>query len=79
VACDVFTQDDHRGLNSEQAAKLARILAFLNRAARPEDMNLPGFKLHALKGNLSGYWSVTVRANWRLFFGSRMATSATLT
>jgi proteic killer suppression protein len=63
-----YTHDDRRGLNSEQAAKLARILAFLNRAAHPEDMNLPGFKLHALKGNLTGYWSVTVRANWRIIF-----------
>ena len=31
-------------------------------------MNLPGFHLHALKGDLRGFWSVTVRANWRVIF-----------
>jgi proteic killer suppression protein len=49
-------------------AKIVRILALLDRAARPQDMNLPGFRLHPLKGELVGYWSVTVRANWRIIF-----------
>lgn len=31
-------------------------------------MDLPGFRLHPLKGKLSGYWSVTVSANWRIIF-----------
>ena len=31
-------------------------------------MNLPGFGLHPLKGDLKGIWSVTVRANWRVIF-----------
>jgi len=31
-------------------------------------MNLPGFRLHSLKGDLKGFWSVTVRANWRVIF-----------
>lgn len=31
-------------------------------------MNLPGWRLHALKGSLAGFWSVTVRANWRIIF-----------
>ena len=31
-------------------------------------MNLPGYRLHALKGDLRGFWSVTVRANWRIIF-----------
>ncbi len=64
----LFANDDRRGLNAEHVDKIARVLAFLDRAARPEDMNLPGFKLHPLKGNLAGYWSVTVRANWRIIF-----------
>ena len=33
-----------------------------------EEMDAPGLRLHALKGDLSGYWSVTVQANWRLIF-----------
>ena len=31
-------------------------------------MNLPGFRLHPLKGNYEGFWSVTVQANWRIIF-----------
>jgi len=31
-------------------------------------INLPGYRLHPLKGDLKGYWSVTVRANWRIIF-----------
>ena len=33
-----------------------------------EHMDLPGFKLHPLKGALKGFWAVTVRANWRVIF-----------
>jgi proteic killer suppression protein len=60
--------DDRRGVNAEHIDKITRVLAFLTRAARPEDMNLPGFRLHPLKGELAGYWSVTIRANWRIIF-----------
>lgn len=48
--------------------KLENILAVLNRSRSPEDMDLPGFRLHPLKGDLKGWWSVTVRANWRVIF-----------
>ena len=63
-----FEEDDHSGLNPEYTAKVARILARLDRAMRPDDMNLPGFRLHPLKGQLVGFWSVTIRANWRIIF-----------
>ena len=46
--------------------KIENILAVLNRASSPVDMNLPGFRLHPLRGNLKGFWAVTVRANWRI-------------
>ena len=42
--------------------------ARLNASTSPEDMNLPGLRLHPLKGNLEGFWSVTVQANWRIIF-----------
>jgi proteic killer suppression protein len=64
----LYEDDDRRGLNADQVDKIARILAFLSRASRPEDMNLPGFRLHPLRGDLDGLWSVTVRANWRIIF-----------
>ena len=47
------------------------ILVRLNASAEPEDMDLPGFRLHRLKGDYAGFWSVTVRANWRVIFRFR--------
>ena len=48
--------------------KIERILARLDEAAQPQDMNLPGFGLHRLKGDLAGYWAIRVSANWRIVF-----------
>ena len=64
----LFEDDDRSGINSEHADKVARILAQLQRSAKPDDMDLPGFRLHPLKGELAGFWSVTIRANWRIIF-----------
>jgi proteic killer suppression protein len=43
-------------------------LAQLDVASKPDDMDLPGFKLHPLKGDRAGFWSVTIGANWRVIF-----------
>lgn len=48
--------------------KLSRILARLNSAKSPYDMNIPGWDLHPLAGNLHGHWSVKVSKNWRVTF-----------
>ena len=40
----------------------------LDQASAPEHMDLPGLRLHPLKGELAGFWSVTVHANWRIVF-----------
>ena len=64
----LYGDDDQGGLNAQHAGKIARILAHLKRSARPQDIDVPGFRLHPLKGELSGYWSVTVQANWRIIF-----------
>ena len=50
------------------AARRKPLLARLNASANPFDMDLPGFRLHRLKGEYAGYWAVTVRANWRIIF-----------
>ena len=60
--------DDRRGVISEHAEKLRDILARLDAASSAADMDLPGFRLHPLKGELKGFWAVTVRANWRVIF-----------
>ena len=58
--------DDPRGVIVEHADKLRDILARLDAAGDVSDMDLPGFRLHALKGGFRGLWAVTVRANWRV-------------
>jgi proteic killer suppression protein len=60
--------DDPRGVIGEHAEKLRDILARLDAASAAADMDLPGFRLHPLKGELKGFWAVTVRANWRVIF-----------
>jgi proteic killer suppression protein len=55
----------------EHTEKLRDILARLDAAGDISDMDLPGFRLHPLKGEFRGFWAVTVRANWRVIF--RMA------
>ena len=52
----------------EHTAKLRDILARLDAASTVADMDLPGFRLHPLKGELKGFWAVTVRANWRVIY-----------
>jgi proteic killer suppression protein len=61
-------EDDPRGVMTEHTSKLRDILARLDAASSVSDMDLPGFRLHALKGDFKGFWAVTVRANWRVIF-----------
>jgi len=60
----LYADDDPRGVLREHAVKLRDILARLDAASAVSDMDLPGFRLHPLKGS----WAVTVRANWRVIF-----------
>jgi toxin HigB-1 len=61
-------EDDPRGVFAEHAVKLRDILARLDAARTVADMDMPGFRLHPLKGEFKGFWAVTVRANWRAIF-----------
>ncbi|MDQ3445347.1 MAG: type II toxin-antitoxin system RelE/ParE family toxin [Pseudomonadota bacterium] len=54
--------------NPQYADRLSRQLARLSDASGPDDMNLPGWHLHPLKGNRAGSWAVSVSGNWRLTF-----------
>ena len=63
-----FRKGTKAGIQAAHAARLSRQLAQLNQAQSQRDMNLPGWKLHPLKGALSGHWSVWVSGNWRLTF-----------
>ena len=64
----LYEDDDPRGVISQHAEKLRDILARLDAAAAVADMDLPGFRLHPLKGELKGFWAVTVRTNRRVVF-----------
>jgi proteic killer suppression protein len=64
----LYEKGETKGVRQDHVEKLENILAALNVARKPDDMNLPGFGLHPLKGDLKGIWSVTVRANWRVIF-----------
>jgi proteic killer suppression protein len=64
----LFTEDDGRKLPAAQRDKIARILARLNEAVTVQDMDLPGYRLHSLKGDLAGFWSVSVSGNRRIIF-----------
>jgi len=63
-----FVSGSKRGILPEHAEKIARILDRLDASISPTDMNLPGYRLHELKGKDTGTWSVTVNANWRITF-----------
>jgi proteic killer suppression protein len=64
----LYDEDNPRGVIGEHAEKLRDILARLDASRSVSDLDLPGFGLHPLKGQLKGYWAVTVRANWRVIF-----------
>lgn len=57
-----------RGVQVHHARKLKRILAALDAASTPEELDLPGYRLHRLKGRLKGHWSIWVNGNWRVTF-----------
>jgi len=63
-----YERGEDRQIRADHREALRDILVRLDASARPEDMDLPGFRLHRLKGNYAGFWAVTVRANWRVIF-----------
>jgi proteic killer suppression protein len=64
----LFRSGDTSGINAQHAARLRRLLTTLNASAGPAGMNLPGYRLHALRGGRKGQWAVSVSGNWRLVF-----------
>lgn len=65
-----WTKGLPKGLNAEWLPRLRLILAALDAADSPEQMNFPGSYFHALKGDLSGFYSVRLTANYRVIFQS---------
>jgi toxin HigB-1 len=63
-----YEDDDGRKLPAQMLERIGILLAALDEASTIDDMNRPSFRLHKLTGNLKEFWSVTVRANWRIVF-----------
>jgi toxin HigB-1 len=64
----LYERGDRSGIRPDLLEMVKDILARLDEADIPQAMSLPGYRLHPLKGDLKGLWSVTVRANWRIIF-----------
>ena len=63
-----FSKSDYRGIPAQHAARLERLLDRLDAALKPDDMSLPGYRFHPLKGDRKGTYAVSVSGNWRLTF-----------
>ena len=64
----LFATGDSRGINTQHAAWIHVLLTTLNASTNPAGMNMPGARLHPLKGKRKGQWAVSVSGNWRLVF-----------
>ena len=64
----LFEHDDPSKIQASQVKRISDVLAHLDRAEKPSDLDLPGYRLHPLKGDLKGMWSVTISGNWRIIF-----------
>jgi len=63
-----FETGSRAGIQAKHERRLRMQLAAIDTASVIEDVDLPGFKLHQLKGNRDGVWSITVNGNWRVTF-----------
>lgn len=63
-----FERGTKAGIQAAHAPKLGRQLVRPNQAESAQDVNLPGWSLHPLHGDLQGHWSVSVDGNWRMTF-----------
>ncbi|MGA2185476.1 MAG: type II toxin-antitoxin system RelE/ParE family toxin [Bryobacteraceae bacterium] len=61
-------EGDPSRVSASMRERLENILAVLHAAAGPGDLDLPGYRLHRLKGRMKGVWSVSVSGNWRVTF-----------
>lgn len=64
----LYEGEDARRLNPDHVEKLREILFMLDQARGPSDMQLPGYRLHRLRGRRRGEWTVWVSGNWRVTF-----------
>ncbi len=64
----LYDRDDPSRVAANLVERIALALADLDDASIPRDVDLPGYRLHPLKGNLKGLWSISISGNWRITF-----------
>ena len=64
----LYERGDRSRVPAGQAERISLALADLDDATKPSDLHLPGYRLHPLKGNLEGFWSISISGNWRIIF-----------
>ncbi len=64
----LYERGDPSKVRADQAERIALALADLDDAGKPSDLDLPGYQLHPLKGDLKGFWSISISGNWRIIF-----------
>ena len=63
-----FTKDDHRGIPAQFGPRMERMLDRLDASCRANDMDVPGYRFHPLKGERAGEFAVSVSGNWRVTY-----------
>ena len=64
----MYERGDTSGVGSDLSDRIALALADLDDAGKPSDLDLPGYRIHPLKGDLKGHWSISNSGNWRMTF-----------
>lgn len=64
----MYARGDPSKVRVDQAERIRLALADLDVASKPSDLDLPGYRLHPLKGNMKGYWSISITVNWPIIF-----------
>jgi len=65
---DFYEKGNPSGIQAQHRQKIRMQLVALDTATVIDDMDLPGFRLYPLKGNMKGLWSIDVNKNWRITF-----------
>ena len=64
-----FAKSDHRGIPAQFGPRVERVLDRLDACVKAADMDVPGLRLHPLKGDRAGEFAMSVSGNWRITFG----------
>jgi proteic killer suppression protein len=63
-----FTRGSFKGIPAQYGARIERILDRLDSSIEAQDMDLPGYRFHSLKGERKGEFALSVTGNWRITF-----------